>query len=191
MLSLQQEVNRRKAENGILEQASKDRDVQNGQLIDQVTKERQGKITAEVQVGSLKLRNTDLLAALQEKDKELRARSVAGGTGPNSVLSANPPPDNVDGVVKEVDREHGLCSLTIGSDSGLQKGMTVEVLPGEPERPGPVALPRHDAHSRRASKGSRRPDGTLARPGPGGRPGYRKTVVAVLTIRRSGLGRRP
>jgi hypothetical protein len=125
----QQDSQRRKAENTILEQAAKQRDDENGKLIEQVTKERQAKVTAEVQVGSLKSRNQDLLAALLEKDKELRARAVAGGVtaGAGGQPVTNPPPENVEGFVKEVDRGSGLASLTIGSDSGLQKGMTVEV----------------------------------------------------------------
>ncbi len=51
-----------------------------------------------------------------------------GGTeGATWVEGKNPPPENVEGVVKSVDPSGGLVTITIGSDAGLRKGHTLEV----------------------------------------------------------------
>jgi hypothetical protein len=50
-----------------------------------------------------------------------------GSTGAARGGDKNPPPENVDGVVKSVDPSGGLVTITIGSDAGLHKGHTLEV----------------------------------------------------------------
>src|SRR5262249_11624992 len=49
--------------------------------------------------------------------------ALAAGGG----AAKNPPPENVEGEVKEVDAKSGLVTISIGSDAGLQKGHTLEV----------------------------------------------------------------
>jgi hypothetical protein len=53
-------------------------------------------------------------------------KAVAAG-GSEDSSAKNPPPENVEGEVKEVDAKSGLMTISIGSDAGLQKGHTLEV----------------------------------------------------------------
>jgi hypothetical protein len=51
---------------------------------------------------------------------------AAEGSGEGSGTK-NPPTENVEGVVKRVDDNSGLVTISIGSDAGLTKGHTLEV----------------------------------------------------------------
>jgi hypothetical protein len=51
----------------------------------------------------------------------------ADAEGATRVEGKNPPPENVEGVVKSVDPSGGLVTITIGSAAGLRKGHTLEV----------------------------------------------------------------
>lgn len=44
-----------------------------------------------------------------------------------AAVRKNPPKENVEGMVKQVDAATGLVTISIGSDAGLQKGHTLEV----------------------------------------------------------------
>jgi hypothetical protein len=46
---------------------------------------------------------------------------------PGATSAKNPPADNVEGLIKEVDPKSGLVTITLGSDAGLAKGHTLEV----------------------------------------------------------------
>jgi hypothetical protein len=47
--------------------------------------------------------------------------------------ASNPPPEDIEGLVKNVDSTSGLVTITIGSDAGLAKGHTLEVFKLKPE----------------------------------------------------------
>src|SRR5207249_3185562 len=77
--------------------------------------------------------------ALRERDKQLvtkledlarenaRMKSpAAAATGSAARTAKNPPPDSVEGLVRQVD-PGGLVKITLGSDAGLLKGHTLEV----------------------------------------------------------------
>jgi hypothetical protein len=132
--TLQAEIARRKEEVAILEKASKEQQTVNGDLVKKNSEERQTRVNAEIQVRTLKDRNQGLLAKVQEQEKELRARPA--GAGGSYTSNVNPPPEDVRGLVEVVDREHGLLQLTIGSDSGLQKGQTLEAFRVDPNDAG-------------------------------------------------------
>ena len=85
-------------------------------------------VAAEIQVKSLTNRMAGLESQLQEAAKELqRVKQNVGASSRSAVASgANPPPENVEGLVKTADAA-GLLQLTIGSDSGLAKGHTLEL----------------------------------------------------------------
>jgi hypothetical protein len=55
---------------------------------------------------------------------EIRQEPKEDTSKPSSV--SNPPPENVEGVVKRVDAS-GLFTISIGSDAGLAKGHTLEL----------------------------------------------------------------
>lgn len=130
VVQLQTDISRREGEVKLLEKSVEDRDAQNIALAKNVALEHQAAVTAQIQVNSLKERNTNLLAMVQELEKKEKARLASGGLpGPGGtfVQGPNPPPEQVEGLITRVDRSQGLVALSIGSDSGLQKGHTLEV----------------------------------------------------------------
>lgn len=56
-----------------------------------------------------------------------------GGAAPVTTLVAKPPPEDVDGTVTDTDTREGLVTLSIGSDSGLARGQTMEVYRFKPK----------------------------------------------------------
>jgi hypothetical protein len=95
----------------------------NNKLVLDNNKMREEKTQAEIERNAVKDRNQQLEAQLREQAKDLARLKANGGTttanGPK-----NPPPENVEGLVKAV--ESGLVKLSIGSDAGLAKGHTLE-----------------------------------------------------------------
>jgi hypothetical protein len=82
-------------------------------------------VSAELASKSEHERNMNLLAqyeAMVKENERLRSggSALAGGT-------KNPPPEDVDGLVKATDPQSGYLTLTIGSDAGLSRGNTLEV----------------------------------------------------------------
>ncbi len=83
---------------------------------------------AEIQLKTALDRAGRLENQLQETVKELvRVRSGGGVSSVARVGSKNPPPENIEGLIKNTDPSSGLVTLTIGSDAGLTKGHTLEV----------------------------------------------------------------
>jgi hypothetical protein len=85
-------------------------------------------VAAEIQVKSLTTRLAGLENQLQESTKLviLAKQNAGSGSLNRSGSAANPPPENIEGLVKTTD-PGGLIKLTIGSDAGLAKGHTLEV----------------------------------------------------------------
>jgi hypothetical protein len=46
---------------------------------------------------------------------------------PGAASAKNPPAENVEGLIKQIDAKSGLVTITLGSDAGLAKGHTLEV----------------------------------------------------------------
>jgi hypothetical protein len=80
-------------------------------------------VVMEVETKALKDRNVRLL----ERIRELEALRPGKDNPPGTPLERNPPPKEVEGIVLDVDRDSGLLKLSVGSDSGLAKGNTLEV----------------------------------------------------------------
>jgi hypothetical protein len=75
-------------------------------------------------------KNARLEAQMQDLARTL-ARIQAGG-GTTAVAGANPtgpnpPPENVEGIVQQIDGSSGMMKLSIGSDAGLREGHTLEL----------------------------------------------------------------
>jgi hypothetical protein len=97
----------------------------NIRLVKEMNELRDRAVAAEIQAGSYKDMNTRLERQLQEIARDMaRLRASAGSTG--VARGVNPPPENVEGLVRGTDPS-GLVTITIGSDAGLQKGHTMEV----------------------------------------------------------------
>jgi len=97
------------------------------------TEEAQKVATAhEIERNAEHNRNEQLLRVLEMKERELQkvrqGQMVASGSS-----QRNPPAEDVDGLVKAVDPDSGLITITIGSDAGLGKGNTMEVYRLKPD----------------------------------------------------------
>lgn len=88
-------------------------------------------------------RNRQLIEENEKLAKNYEAeRARSGGSMSASVQRAlKPPPDDVQGVVLESDPKTGLVTISIGSDSGINVGHTLEVYRFEP-RPEYVGMIR-------------------------------------------------
>jgi hypothetical protein len=85
-------------------------------------------VASEIQLKSALDRAGRLETQLQESVKEVVRLRSGGGNGTVARAGAkNPPPENVEGLIKNTDPSSGLVTLTIGSDAGLSKGHTLEV----------------------------------------------------------------
>jgi hypothetical protein len=99
----------------------------NTDLVKKENAMRDRAVAAEIQVKSLASRNNGLEGQLQEMAKDLaRLKQNLGSGGRTLASGSNPPPDNVEGLVRTAD-PGGLLKLNIGSDSGLAKGHTLEL----------------------------------------------------------------
>ncbi len=84
---------------------------------------------------SAQRRNQELLVEAERLTRELKKAQQGGPTAvaANGKPRKNPPPDEVEGLVKAIDPESGYVTLTIGSDAGLSKGNTLEAFRLKPE----------------------------------------------------------
>jgi hypothetical protein len=84
-------------------------------------------VAAKIEMKAAVDRAQRLEGQMQDMTKELvRVRSGSGSVARGSG-SRNPPPENVEGLIKTIDPRSNLMTLTIGSDAGLSRGHTLEV----------------------------------------------------------------
>lgn len=98
-------------------------------LLVQMDKLRQEKVTAEIERRSLLVRNAELQSRVEDMAKQLvksQSGPIASTSGGSRPLR-NPPQEDVEGLVLKTDKDTGYLTLSIGSDSGLSKGHTLEV----------------------------------------------------------------
>src|SRR5262249_2541090 len=87
--------------------------------MDKLTKER---VAAEIEAKSLRNRNEQLLRQVEDLTKKLAALRQASARIPPR---KNAPPKDLEGIILKVTDD--LVDISIGSDSGLEKGHTLEV----------------------------------------------------------------
>jgi hypothetical protein len=122
------EVEKRQDDVGKLRETLRQRDqeintlvVKNADLTNEAT-------VAKIERQSVQDQNGRLEAQLQQMAKDMaRLRGNGGAAAMARAGGKNPPPDNIEGLVKNRDAGSGLMTLTIGSDSGLAKGHTLEL----------------------------------------------------------------
>ena len=126
--ALQSDVKRRQDETEQLGMTLKTQLDKNKELVDQNNTLRQEKTTADIKANAFKVRNDEMVAKLEDMAREIaRAKSpLAAGPGGKAGTGKNPPPENVEGLIRQSDPS-GLVKITIGSDAGLVKGNTLEV----------------------------------------------------------------
>lgn len=95
--------------------------------------ERANRIKADIEKRTFQARSLELETQVKDMARELiKAKSGPGGFVVRKTGDENPPPDNVEGRIKEVDTEDNLVRLSIGSDAGLEKGHTLKVFRLDP-----------------------------------------------------------
>ncbi|HEY7158702.1 MAG TPA: hypothetical protein VH575_32460 [Gemmataceae bacterium] len=99
----------------------------NNELVKQNADFKNEATIAKIERQSVQDQNNRLEARLQQMAKDMaRIRASGGSTALARSNGKNPPPENVEGLVKQTDSS-GLMTITVGSDSGLSKGQTLEL----------------------------------------------------------------
>jgi hypothetical protein len=120
-------------------------------LQQQFKEEQDKEMAATIAYNSEHDRNLRLLETHKTvlQDYELAKRKLAnlGATGPGT-LPRNPPPDDVEGIITEADAKTGLVTISIGSDSGINVGHTLDTyrLKPEPKYLGTIRILDAQAH---------------------------------------------
>jgi hypothetical protein len=108
---------------------------QNNALVKQNAEFRDKATVATIERKSVQDQNNRLVAQLQQMAKDMaRMRASGGSLAQAHTGSKNPPPESVEGLVKATD-PGGLMTISIGSDSGLTKGHTLELFRLNPAAP--------------------------------------------------------
>ncbi len=95
------------------------------------------KMQAVINFNSEHERNVRLLESHRQltQNYELAQKKLAslGVSAKDVQVTRNPPPEDVEGVIEETDAKTGLVTISIGSDSGVNVGNTLEVFRIKPE----------------------------------------------------------
>jgi hypothetical protein len=123
----QRSVQTRQADNERLLTAVKERDGSIAQLVIDNKKEREDRVTAEIQMRTALLQSQKMEERLRDSMKELAKRSQPAATVTAAKSNApNPPQESIEGLVAEADNT-GTMEITIGSDAGLREGHTLDL----------------------------------------------------------------
>jgi hypothetical protein len=123
-----EEVKRRQADTEKMQTILKEQTDRNIELVKEKNELRDRAVAAEIQAKSYRDMNNRLEEQLQDMARDvarLRATGAPGGGGGRTARATNPPPENVEGLVRRA--EGSLVTITIGSDAGLSRGNTMEV----------------------------------------------------------------
>jgi hypothetical protein len=140
-----EELNRVKLERDRLKEVVKQKEEKMVTMESQNTRWRNDAITADITAKSEQERNRQLLDQLAALTKELERRQTpgAGSASPHvTSYGQRPPADDVEGTVLETDAKSDLVTISIGSDSGVNKGNTLVVyrLKPRPEYVGTLSV---------------------------------------------------
>jgi hypothetical protein len=104
-------------------------------MVSEVEASRARAVDMELAAKAEQQRNESLLAELERKEKTMQHQEVAAAPGMPKEAGPkhNPPAEDVEGLIKALDPQSGLVTITIGSDAGLSKGNTLEVFRLKPE----------------------------------------------------------
>ena len=138
-----EEIRRRRLEVDNLQRQLTEMQARVAEALKQQKASKDAEVFARINLTSEQERTRQLLAVNEQQAKELeQLRASRGSSMSASVQQAmKPPPDDVRGVVLESDPKTGLVTISIGSDSGINVGHTLEVFRFEP-RPEYVGMIR-------------------------------------------------
>lgn len=90
-------------------------------------KDQQDKaIQAGIKAKTYQERSENLAAALETVTREFEGYKL-GKTAARGQVERRPPPEDVEGIVKNADAKSGLVTVSIGSDAGISKGNSLYV----------------------------------------------------------------
>ena len=118
----------RQEQNAQMSEILKAEVIRNKEISKKLEDTRADEIKQRIEAQTFKSINERLEVQLREMAKDME-RAKTGGTSALAQInkaSKNPPPDNIEGMVKVADAS-GLIKISIGSDAGLTKGHTLEV----------------------------------------------------------------
>jgi hypothetical protein len=124
------EVEKRQEDVAKLRDTLRKEQMANNDLVKKNTELTNEATVAKIERDSVKDQNGRLEAHLQQMAKDMaHLRANGGSTAMARDSGKNPPPDNVEGQVKNTDVSSSgiLMTLSIGSDAGLAKGQTLEL----------------------------------------------------------------
>lgn len=120
------DAERRVADTNILREALKKEQAKSFDLVKEANQARDEMVAAQIAAKTLKDRNTQLESQVQELARNLaQAKATLGASSGMLAKGVNPPPENVEGLVRRA--EGNLVTISLGSDAGLAKGQTMEV----------------------------------------------------------------
>jgi hypothetical protein len=150
--ALQAELEKRKDEVTGMEKQVAEKDKQILGLLDDKNKANDAKVAAEIKANSYQGKAERMEARLRETEVELvKLRRTGGGAagagGLSMVSTANPPPQDVEGIVTETSPRGDLVRISVGSDAGLAKGHTLDLFrTNPPQYLGQIRLTDVRAH---------------------------------------------
>ncbi len=135
-----QELKRRELEVASLTQVTEAKNAKINDLEKTNQEYRDRAVSAEINYNTEHQRNVRLLAENERLTKDVERLQKNGGTGGGAV--ARRPPDDVKGKILEVDTRSGLATISVGTDSGVNVGNTLQVyhLTPKPEYVGTVRV---------------------------------------------------
>jgi hypothetical protein len=122
----QSDVQLRQADNERTLAVVKERDQQISDLVVANKKEREDRVTAEINLRVVTSLNVKLEEQLRGAMKQIVKATSPATTSSLKPYAENPPLENMEGLVSETDPS-GLVKLTLGSDAGLKEGNTLQV----------------------------------------------------------------
>ncbi len=122
------ESSRRQEQNSQMSEILKAEVIRNKEISKKLEDTRAEEINQRIAAQTFKSTNERLEVQLREMAKDMERTKSGGSSALTQVnkASKNPPPDNIEGMVKATDAS-GLIKISIGSDAGLIKGHTLEV----------------------------------------------------------------
>jgi hypothetical protein len=122
-----QEVAKRQEDVSQLRESLRKERENNNALVKKNAELTDREMSAQIERRAVQEQNGRLEKQLQQVYKDMaRIRSNGGSTTTARSGGKNPPPEDVEGLVKNTDPS-GLMTITIGSDAGLAKGHTLEL----------------------------------------------------------------
>ena len=130
----QEEARRRQADVVAMQGTVKQLTEERQKLVESTAKMRDDKVAAEITARQSMARATELEKQVQEDNKLIKSLQERS-TGSSAAVArgtSNPPPEDVEGRVVTADAA-GYLKLSIGSDSGLAKGHTLQLFRLSPQ----------------------------------------------------------